>query len=186
MQARARRFRGGILLKTWTSFQAVGGLSSDVEHLAGCRASRRRRRMWRIRGADRAGGANWLSPPELVKSQLYYFRGKGLMLPSIFLFEDYRIYLLTVTRIYPRGFKTRMAELIGCEKSYITQIFRGRADLTCEQAECLQAVLFHDELAADYFLTLVELARAKTPALRRRLKLRIRRHQELSARPCRA
>jgi len=92
------------------------------------------------------------------------------MEPSVFVYRDYKSYLRAFISHLPRsgyGFRSRMAELMECEVAYVNQVLGGSAQLSLEQAESLQGVLHHRGEEAAYFLLLVQLARSKTPALRR-------------------
>lgn len=87
----------------------------------------------------------------------------------IFLYSDYRQFLNKYLRSLPkagRGFKSAMAEVLSCKTSYISQVFRGDADLSIEQAHDFSAYLKFSQAETHYFLLLVQLARAGTKSLK--------------------
>lgn len=91
----------------------------------------------------------------------------------IFIFDDYKVYLNAFIKELPKegyGFKSRIAEAIGCKTAYVAQVLNGHAHFSPEQAESLNPVLHHSEIEADFFLLLVQLARAGTQNLRRRIE----------------
>ena len=96
---------------------------------------------------------------------------------SVFEYQDYKRYVLDWIAKRPlagRGEKSRIAESIHCQLAYVSQIFSGSAQLSLEQAEALNGFLNHSDDEAEYFLQLVQLERAGTPDLRKRIKRRIK------------
>jgi len=92
---------------------------------------------------------------------------------SIFEFTDYKAYLndrLDDRKNVGRGSRSRLAEALKCQTSYIAQVLRGNAHLNPDQAEAANAFLGHTEGEGDYFQLLVQLARAATPVLRGRIE----------------
>lgn len=88
---------------------------------------------------------------------------------SIYDFKDYKHYLEAIEAHKPhrgRGFRAELARAAGCQTAYISQVLNGRAHLSLEQAHALNSILFHSKDEANYFLTLVEFARAGTRELR--------------------
>ena len=93
------------------------------------------------------------------------------MIP-IFQFDDYRSYLTEYSRALPKsgyGFKSKIAKAAGCKTAYIAQVFGGCANFSAEQAESISAVLNLNEVESDFFLLLVQRARAGTEKLQRRI-----------------
>ena len=89
---------------------------------------------------------------------------------SIFDYKDYKPYLLNSLEnrsLTQKGQKLRLAEYLNCKPSYISSILNGPADLSLEQAQAANEFLGHTATESKYFLTLVLLARAGTPALRK-------------------
>jgi uncharacterized protein (TIGR02147 family) len=103
---------------------------------------------------------------------------------AVFGFEDYKAYLLA--RLdgkegLGKGGRTRLCEAMGCQTAYFSQVLRGPAHLSLEQADALNRALGHGEDESEYFLLLVQQARAGTPGLRsftRRLRERVHRRRE--------
>jgi uncharacterized protein (TIGR02147 family) len=88
---------------------------------------------------------------------------------------DYRQYLAARLKSasQARGAKTRLAKFIPIQTTYLSGVLSGRADLTLEQADRVNEYLQHNEEEAQFFLLLVQLARAGSVGLRKRLKNQI-------------
>lgn len=86
---------------------------------------------------------------------------------EIFEFKDYKDYL--VARLGPSGKRSgtraALASHIGCQTAYISQVLSGTPHLSIEQAFKANEFLGHDKQAGDYFLLLVQKARAGTKEL---------------------
>lgn len=94
---------------------------------------------------------------------------------SVFDFTDYKAYIHKRTQKMgglARGFQSRMAEVIGCQKSFVTKVLakESKADFSLEQAEKLNPLLEHTQEEADFFLLLVQLGRAGTAGLREHVR----------------
>ncbi|MGE3260207.1 MAG: TIGR02147 family protein [Bacteriovoracia bacterium] len=93
-----------------------------------------------------------------------------------------------------RGFRSQMAEAIGCQRAFISQVLQGEAHFNLEHGERLGRFLELGEEELHYFLLLIQYERAGTENLRRYflqqlealraarlvLKNRIRSERELS------
>lgn len=66
-----------------------------------------------------------------------------------------------------RGYQSRMAEAAGCQRSYFSQILKEKIPITIEQAYGLAAYLELTPEETDYFLTLAQIQRAGTVALKK-------------------
>ena len=91
----------------------------------------------------------------------------------VFSYEDYKSYINAFISSQPKkgyGFKSRMAEVAECKTAYVAQVLNGNAHFSLEQAEALNPLFNHNESQSDFFLILVQLSRAGTERLRRRLK----------------
>lgn len=91
---------------------------------------------------------------------------------DIFEFKDYKAYLKALIAGKPgggRGVRAAMAKSIGSTVSHISQVLSGDSHFTFEQAEGVNEFLAHSKDEAIFFLMLVQLARAGTPALRKRV-----------------
>lgn len=96
--------------------------------------------------------------------------------PNIFEFQDYKAYLGAWIVSQPnggRGIKSRIAEHARCHLAYISQVLSGVSHFSLEQADALQPLLEHGEEEANYFLLLIEFARAGTPSLSKHFERRI-------------
>ncbi len=76
-----------------------------------------------------------------------------------------------------RGAQAEFAEVAGCHSGYLTRVFSGRAQLSLEQAEKIADFLGLSPEQTIYFLQLVNLARAGTPALRKILRQELERRK---------
>lgn len=65
-----------------------------------------------------------------------------------------------------RGYQSRLAEAAGCQRSYFSQILKGRIDMTPEQAFGIASFWRLSALEVDYFMALVHLARAGNAPLK--------------------
>ena len=71
------------------------------------------------------------------------------------------------------GFKSRIGEAMNCKTAYVAQVLNGNAHFSPEQAESLTGLLHLQDREVDFLLLLVQIARAGTPGLRRRLQTQI-------------
>ena len=99
------------------------------------------------------------------------------------LFEstDYKKYLTTsLDKLSEkkRGVRTQFAEALNCQPGYISQTLNGMAHLSLEQAELANGFLGHTDEESEYFLLLVQYARASTTSLKIRLEKQMQRYQE--------
>ena len=72
-----------------------------------------------------------------------------------------------------RGFRSRLSEAIKCHRSHVSHLIAGTALLTLEQGDALALFLELDDFESDYLLELVQLSRAGTQGLRRRVTKRL-------------
>jgi uncharacterized protein (TIGR02147 family) len=88
---------------------------------------------------------------------------------SIFDYDDYKTYLQSVeverSKI-AKGFRARMAEALGVQSAFISQVLNTNANFSLEQALKCARLLELNEPAENYFLTLVNSNRAGTPELK--------------------
>jgi uncharacterized protein (TIGR02147 family) len=73
-----------------------------------------------------------------------------------------------------RGSKGRLAKAAACSPSWITRVLAGDVQLTPDQALGIAQHLHLNESETDYFMGLVELERAATPALRERTRKKLK------------
>lgn len=92
---------------------------------------------------------------------------------NLFEFTDYRIYLKEHLGQQVRGELGRMARAIQVSPTMLSLVIKGEKNLSTEQALDLSDYLVFGELDCEYFLTLVDLSRAGTVKLQRRLQKRI-------------
>jgi uncharacterized protein (TIGR02147 family) len=88
---------------------------------------------------------------------------------SVFDFDDYRAYLVAQIDSRPskgRGFRSQLAEQIGCQRAFITQVLRGDVHFNLEHGEAVANVLGLTQEETEFFVLLILYARAGTKRLR--------------------
>ena len=88
---------------------------------------------------------------------------------SIFEFSDYKVFLKATEesrKSYEKGFRSRLADQIGCKSGYISHVLNGDANLSLEQTLRAARFLSLQPKERKYFLLLVELSRAGTAELK--------------------
>ncbi|MCM2277301.1 MAG: TIGR02147 family protein [Oligoflexia bacterium] len=88
---------------------------------------------------------------------------------TIFDFTDYKSYLKhfeASNAQLQKGFRSRMAEQIGCQSAFVSQVLNGKANLSLEQALKLRPFLKLNSTERDYFLWMIEFGRAGTDELK--------------------
>jgi uncharacterized protein (TIGR02147 family) len=73
-----------------------------------------------------------------------------------------------------RGYQGKLAAAARCQKSYFSQVLKGDANLSLDQAMGLVEFWGLNELESEYFIELVTLARSHYPPLVRMVKERLR------------
>jgi uncharacterized protein (TIGR02147 family) len=100
---------------------------------------------------------------------------------DIFSFKSYRAYILHRITGMPksgRGMRLALAKAISCPVSHISQVLNNISHLSLEQAEAANEFLGHTEEEGDFFLLLVQYARAGTKTLEDRLNRQISQTQQ--------
>lgn len=95
---------------------------------------------------------------------------------DVFTFQDYKSLVRAWIHNQPKqgyGQFRKMAESLGVGSVLISQIFKGDRDLNLDQAHKLTLHMTLTHLETDYFLLLVQWARAETPDLREFLRTKI-------------
>lgn len=96
---------------------------------------------------------------------------------NLFLYSDYRAFLkdfLDTSGIYGgRGGRNRLAKAINSHLSYLTQVLKGSADISAEQAYSICSYFKFTEIEKDYFIALVERQKARSEGLRELYENRI-------------
>lgn len=96
---------------------------------------------------------------------------------TVFDFTDYKSFLghtEDARKSYERGFRTKLAEFIGCQSGYISHVLNGSAHFSLEQT--LRVAKFLELPASEqkYLLLLVELARAGTKELKEHFEFELK------------
>jgi uncharacterized protein (TIGR02147 family) len=97
---------------------------------------------------------------------------------DVFDYPSYKAYLVDWIEAQGRGSRSRMAAALGCHTAYITQILNHDAHLSPEQAEELNRFARHSREESEFFLLLVQHARAGTRPLQSRLRDQIKAARE--------
>ncbi|MEM7647383.1 MAG: hypothetical protein AAF203_10770, partial [Pseudomonadota bacterium] len=87
---------------------------------------------------------------------------------TLFDYNDYREYMEFKLRSdqFGRGGKARLAQHLGCQPSFVSQVLKGKSSFSLEQAFKVNALFNHNPLEREYFMTLVEWDRAGSTELR--------------------
>lgn len=96
---------------------------------------------------------------------------------SVFGYMDYKAFLSDWLRQQPRGTLKRMAEVAGCQRSYLSEVLRRHVHLTPDHAFSIGEFLGMSRQEIDFFLTLVEYARASGKRYRESLAAKITRER---------
>jgi uncharacterized protein (TIGR02147 family) len=105
---------------------------------------------------------------------------------NVFDFADYKNLLNQLLKSEGArwGAVGQIATAIGCQRSYLSKVLHGKAELTMDQAHALARYLAFSPVATEYFLALVEKSRAASPAFRAHIDKRLaalkREHENLS------
>lgn len=88
---------------------------------------------------------------------------------SVFEFDDYKAFLKATEKSrahFERGFRSRLAEALGCQNAYISNILNKESHFSLEQSLKICMFLKLSITERKFFLALVEHARAGTQELR--------------------
>ena len=95
------------------------------------------------------------------------------MKKEIFDFKDYKSYLnnwISQQKSNGRGIKSAIAKAANCQTAYVSQVMNENAHFSLEQAVVISSYLNHNDEETQFFLLLVQYARAGNQALRQQLK----------------
>lgn len=81
---------------------------------------------------------------------------------NVFEFQDYKKYLENrmPTQGKSRGIRARLARRLSCQSAHISQVLKGYGHFSLEHSAIVSEFLEHDEQESEFFLLLVQLARA--------------------------
>ena len=88
---------------------------------------------------------------------------------NVFDFSDYKVYLAYLEKeksFFSRGFRSRLAEEMGCNNGFISQVLNTHANFSIEQSLTISRYFKLTPDEERFFLLLVEQARAGTKILR--------------------
>lgn len=91
------------------------------------------------------------------------------MVSNIFKYKKYKDYLrnkLEQDGKLTKGLRLKLANHIGCQPSYLSQVLNGNPHFTLEQASLINSFFIHNKLEAKYFLLLVQYERSGTKDLK--------------------
>lgn len=94
------------------------------------------------------------------------------MIIRCFDYSDYKVYLEARVKSDShnnnvKGLRGQIANFIGCQSSYFSQVINGKAHFTLEQAHRLTQFLNLEDIEAKYFMLMVEFSRAGTRDLKK-------------------
>ncbi len=92
-----------------------------------------------------------------------------LLKRQLFEYVDYKKYLKDkiASDEQARGLRIKISRFIGCQPSYFSQVLNSKPHLMLEQASLINQFLQHSQIEAQYFILLVNFARAGTSDLKR-------------------
>lgn len=96
--------------------------------------------------------------------------------PIVYEFSDYKAYVEAWIRSSPgggRGIRTQLAERMRCHLTYVSQVLSGPGHFSLEQGLALNSLFDHGEDESEFFILLLEHARAGTPELQRYFQRKI-------------
>jgi uncharacterized protein (TIGR02147 family) len=99
------------------------------------------------------------------------------MKKKIFDYLDYKSYLQEVIRSKPgqgRGFRKELAEAIGCQSSFVSQVLSRSLQFSLEQADKINRLLYHSKEESHFFMLLVQFNRAGTTELKEYFRSQIK------------
>lgn len=99
---------------------------------------------------------------------------------NVFDFQSYRAYLdfRLPTKGVSRGQRSQLAKAVRCQTAFVSQVIRGTANFSFEQAVLINRFLNHSEAEGDFFLLLVHLEKAGSKELEEYYLKQIRKIQE--------
>lgn len=103
------------------------------------------------------------------------------MTVSVFDYQDYRIYLKAYLKAQPKaghGIRSHWAASMGCQVAFVSHVLNGLYDLNPEQAEALSRHLAFNKQETEYFLLVVQYAKAGSHHLKALLKEMILERQQ--------
>jgi uncharacterized protein (TIGR02147 family) len=96
-------------------------------------------------------------------------------LPEIYTYKDYKAFIrdqITENR-QTRGYRQLLADAAGCQRTYLSQVLNSHIELTPDHAVGMTIFWGLGASASDYFLELVSISRAGTPALKKLIQSRL-------------
>lgn len=93
---------------------------------------------------------------------------------EIFNYNDYRAFMNSYSlKTAERGWRSRLAQAAGASPSWMTRALSGTVQITPDQAMGIAGFLQLNETETDYFLLLVDLDRAATQLLKKRIQKKL-------------
>jgi uncharacterized protein (TIGR02147 family) len=94
---------------------------------------------------------------------------------KVFFFKDYREFILHKLEEAggPKGYRQRLSEAAHCTAAFLSQVLNSHVHLTADQAAGIAKFWRLDDEESEYFLDLVQHARASTPSLRALIEKRM-------------
>jgi uncharacterized protein (TIGR02147 family) len=95
--------------------------------------------------------------------------------PSIFEHKSFRDYIEERLKCddFGRGGKAKLAAYLECQPSFISQVLKGKNNLSLEQGYKINSLFSHSHLEKDYFINLLEHDRAGSLELRKYFEMKL-------------
>ncbi len=95
---------------------------------------------------------------------------------TIFDYSDYKLFLKEYSESATGqwGLMSRLSKAAQCQRSHLSRVIKGSVHLTPDQAFAISEALHLGGLEGEYFVTLVNLARSSTQALRKHLESKLK------------
>ncbi len=96
---------------------------------------------------------------------------------DVFTYKDYKTFIREQIEEHrqTRGYRQLLADAAGCQRTYLSQVLNSHIELTPEHAVGMTNFWDLGSSAAEFFLELVNLSRAGTPALKKLILSRLER-----------
>ena len=100
---------------------------------------------------------------------------------NIFIFKTYKAFLADyIKRNKYKGLISKLAETCGCDRTYISQVLNGKADLLPDHIARLCEYLHFTELESDYLMLLLLKDRATSVAAKNIFEIKLKKINEMA------
>ncbi|MBL7670473.1 MAG: TIGR02147 family protein [Bdellovibrionaceae bacterium] len=103
------------------------------------------------------------------------------LIMNIFIFKTYKAFLADyIKRNKYKGLISKLAETCGCDRTYISQVLNGKADLLPDHIARLCEYLHFTELESDYLMLLLLKDRATSVAAKNIFEIKLKKINEMA------